>query len=934
LICNGSDGKRMARTKWQLFAWLERNIGVKTPFKVRIVHYGLVPIHLVIAALLSELVHSSFPFFEPYIFLAAVVASAWIGGRWAGIIAAVLAPVVFDYFFLSPLYTLGISQEAWPYIASFWLSALAASWMSSARKTSREAKTGLQQAEEKFRRILTNLPEVAWTVDQTGRITYISPKVERIAGYSKHEICAGGLNLVLGRIHAEDLERVQRGLADLLSSGVPLDIEFRFQCKDGTWIWLHNRAPNVYEEGGLIHADGVISDVSRRKQAEIDLESKTVLLRAIVNASNIGILVVDANRNFVLQNQPMVEILRLPPELQGNPPTEAIRQHVVGLAKDPASFLAQAEYLHKHPEETGWDETEFIDGRIIDHFSGPIVDANGKYCGRIWTIRDITEGRRNELDLQAKTAFLEAQVNSTIDGILVVDASGHRLLVNQRLIEIFHIPPSLLVDTEDRHMLEYVLTLIKDAPSFLAKVEYLYSHPDEPSRDQIDLIDGTVLDRYSAPVIDNKGKHYGRIWNFRDVTELKKNEDILRQLSAAVEQSPASIVITDPLGNITYINRKFSECTGYSLEEARGKNPRILQSRFSSPEMYKSLWETVLSGKEWRGEFQNRKKNGEIFWESAAINPIVDQTGKIVHILAVTENITERRQMESDLRQAQKLEGIGQLAAGIAHEINTPTQFVTDNLTFLQESWETTFQLVELYRTAMREQTRLVSPTLVAQLAEAERKADLEFISEEVPRAIAQSLDGARRVANIVRAMKEFSHPDSADKTEADINKGVASTIAVARNEWKYVAEVITNFDDALPPVFCYPGEVNQVILNLIVNAAHSIKEKIIEGQKGEITVCTHLRGRFAEISITDTGMGIPEEIRNRVYEPFFTTKEVGKGTGQGLAFAHSVIVKKHQGKLWFETEPGRGTTFFLQVPIGTDQIAKETDAEAAVVRG
>jgi signal transduction histidine kinase len=145
---------------------------------------------------------------------------------------------------------------------------------------------------------------------------------------------------------------------------------------------------------------------------------------------------------------------------------------------------------------------------------------------------------------------------------------------------------------------------------------------------------------------------------------------------------------------------------------------------------------------------------------------------------------------------------------------------------------------------------------------------------------------------------------------------------------------VITNFDDALPPVFCYPGEVNQVILNLIVNAAHSIKEKIIEGQKGEITVCTHLRGRFAEISITDTGMGIPEEIRNRVYEPFFTTKEVGKGTGQGLAFAHSVIVKKHQGKLWFETEPGRGTTFFLQVPIGTDQIAKETDAEAAVVRG
>jgi PAS domain S-box-containing protein len=411
--------------------------------------------------------------------------------------------------------------------------------------------------------------------------------------------------------------------------------------------------------------------------------------------------------------------------------------------------------------------------------------------------------------------------------------------------------------------------------------------------------------------------------SFRDVTEKKMNEDTLRQLSAAVEQNSSSIIITNPSGLITYVNRKFSENSGYSFEEAVGQNPRILNSGFSPPEMYKELWATIRNGGEWRGEFRNKKKNGEIFWESATVTPIVDEKGEIVHFLAVKVDITERRQLESELRQAQKLEGIGQLAAGIAHEINTPTQFVTDNLTFLQESWETVFKLIESYREAIRDHLQPTSPFLAEAIAEGEQQGDLDFITEEIPRAIAQGLDGARRVANIVRAMKDFSHPDSDDKTETDLNKGIASTITVARNEWKYVADVTTTFDDTLPPVVCYPGEVNQVILNLIVNAAHAIKEKVKDGDKGNITVVTRKRDQAVEIAISDTGMGIPEAIQSRIYEPFFTTKEVGKGTGQGLSFAHSVVVKKHQGKIWFETEPGRGTTFFIQLPI-RQPVAKE----------
>lgn len=279
-------------------------------------------------------------------------------------------------------------------------------------------------------------------------------------------------------------------------------------------------------------------------------------------------------------------------------------------------------------------------------------------------------------------------------------------------------------------------------------------------------------------------------------------------------------------------------------------------------------------------------------------------------------DITERRALEAQLRQAQKLEGIGHLAAGIAHEINTPTQFVTDNLTFMQDSWKSVFELLEKHRAVLREKSVALSQEVAAGLQEAEKSCDLDFIATEVPRAIDQSLDGARRVAKIVRAMKEFSHPDSADKTATDLNRAIESTITVARNEWKYVSEIVTLFDDSIPAVVCYPGDINQVVLNLIVNAAHAIKDKVKEGEKGRITVRTRNGGEFVEIAVQDSGTGIPAAIQGKVFDPFFTTKEVGKGTGQGLSFAYTVVVKKHGGKIWFETEPDKGTTFFVTLPI------------------
>lgn len=286
-------------------------------------------------------------------------------------------------------------------------------------------------------------------------------------------------------------------------------------------------------------------------------------------------------------------------------------------------------------------------------------------------------------------------------------------------------------------------------------------------------------------------------------------------------------------------------------------------------------------------------------------------------------DVTDRRAMQVQATHTQKMEAIGQLSAGIAHEINTPTQYVSDNLSFLKEGWESTQAVMVLYRQAFAASDNSFSEKWVTQIREAEQKFDFGFIASEMPKAIEQASDGVQRVAKIVRAMKEFSHPDAAEKSAVDINRAIETTVTVARNEWKYVADVRTELDEKLPPVPCYAGELNQVVLNLIINAAHAIRDVVNDsGQKGLITIRTCAKGDIAEISIIDTGTGIPEAIRSRVFDPFFTTKEVGKGTGQGLALAHSVVRKKHGGKIWFDSEVGKGTTFYIHLPLHAETTA------------
>ncbi len=319
--------------------------------------------------------------------------------------------------------------------------------------------------------------------------------------------------------------------------------------------------------------------------------------------------------------------------------------------------------------------------------------------------------------------------------------------------------------------------------------------------------------------------------------------------------------------------------------------------------------------------FQVIRKDGVKRHVGASVCLNKDINNRKTGFRGIARDISERKTQENQLKQAQKLESIGQLAAGIAHEINTPIQYIGDNIQFLKDSFKDMESVLNGYMSLLKAvKTGSVTDSVIPEMEKLIKDADTEYIMEEIPRAIDQSLEGLKNVSNIVTAMKQFCHPGIEEKTGADINKLIENVITVARNEWKYVADVVTEFDPKLPPVLCMPVEINQVILNLIVNAAHAIKEVIDRGEKkdkGTIRVRTSHDDTWAEIRVSDTGTGIPKDIRSRIFDPFFTTKDVGKGTGQGLAITHTVVVNKHGGAIDFETEEGKGTTMIIRLPLG-----------------
>ncbi|MCA9727749.1 MAG: PAS domain S-box protein, partial [Candidatus Eisenbacteria bacterium] len=421
----------------------------------------------------------------------------------------------------------------------------------------------------------------------------------------------------------------------------------------------------------------------------------------------------------------------------------------------------------------------------------------------------------------------------------------------------------------------------------------------------------------------------------RDITFRRRTEDALRSQEALMrtilDSAREGIWGVDRGGATVFVNRSAAQLVGWEVSDLIGRNiHEMLESQSAGdgaamvPAHQEStcpICRALATGTPEPVRRETfRRRHGDPFPAQCSVNPTYLE-GEVAGAVVTFNDVTEQLRMETQLLQAQKLESIGQLAAGIAHEINTPTQYLTDNIYFLRDSFQSLREFVETCRVSpgseeppASEGTENPGPGTTPPVPD----ADIDFLLTEIPLAIDQSLEGLSRVSTIVRAMKEFSHPGTHEKVPVDLNQAIRNTVTVSRNEWKYVATLDLDLDPELPLVPCYVVDLNQVFLNLIVNAAHALeaRSKGAREAMGHIRVTSRSVDGWAEIQVSDDGCGIPAQQLGKIYDPFFTTKAVGKGTGQGLAIAHSVVVSKHEGTIDVRSEVGRGTTFTVRIPL------------------
>ncbi|HBZ54205.1 MAG TPA: hypothetical protein DEO88_02265, partial [Syntrophobacteraceae bacterium] len=527
--------------------------------------------------------------------------------------------------------------------------------------------------------------------------------------------------------------------------------------------------------------------------------------------------------------------------------------------------------------------------------------------------------KRDEEELTRAKDYIEKVFDSSADAVGIIDRHGRATRWNMVASEMFGYSLEELQKKKvfelyaDKQQLEAMLTRLR-RDGMVRKYEI-----------DIRKKDGSVapFELSISLLRSDSGETLGSVCLARDVSETKKllmeatglnerlqqevaerrrAEEGVRQAHAEIAQLVASIpsilIGLSSDDHVIWWNQAAEETFGIRRADVLGRpldecglqwqRERVLEG-LAHCRGYRS--QTRLD------DIRFARPDGKEGFLGISINPMGNVQEKHFGLILLARDTTERKFMESQLAQAQKLESIGQLAAGIAHEINTPTQYVGDNTRFLQDAFQDLSRLLERYA-EVPEALKAGSSAeeLVSTMKTAAEEADLEYLTEEIPKAIQQSLEGVERVSKIVRAMKEFSHPGTEEKTAIDINNAIESTITVARNEWKYVVDMVTDFDRDLPLVPCLPGELNQVILNLIINATHAIADVVERnsGEKGTISVSTRQMGNVVEIRLADTGGGIPEAIRSKIFDPFFTTKEVGRGTGLGLSMVYSIVKGCH----------------------------------------
>ncbi|MBD3402905.1 PAS domain S-box protein [candidate division GN15 bacterium] len=819
----------------------------------------------------------------------------------------------------------------------------------------------LQAREHELCGAVINNDAEAIVIAVPGHLVFVNTALCRISGYTRDELLERSF---LDFIYSEDRDYLRQEHLDAFSSDNPKQwIEFRIQCADGSVKWVESSRVIIQSSSGPMML-AFLRQIDHRKAVEDRLRSLSVA----ADESPVGYVVTDREGTIQFVNSRFCELSGYSEEeLIGETPRILKSGSVPGYVYEDlwSTILAgrtwRGELCNRHKNgDLYWAATSIQ----------PVIDNHGEVDQFVGVCEDITVQRRSIATIADNEEKFRRIFENTSVSIWDIDLSSIKAAADElakagvgsfrrylnenpdyledafEKVSIHDVNPHTLEMFEADSREQFLEKVLELTSPGMDKVmtDLMIAIADRKTHFETEGVALTMKGRLARHLISAALPHRAEEYEHilicvMDITARKEAEErvasMRRFLDSVLDNIPHSVAVKDA-GSLAYIflNRAAENLIGLDRNEAIGRKdsdmfpPRIAESMAQADR-------EVLDGEGYRDipALVVTNQHGEertLHTQKITIN---DDDGLPEYLLSISEDITElvaeqhrRRELEQEITQARQLEAVGSLASGIAHEINTPIQFVGDNTRFLAESFESLLGLVSDYERICARMCEEAGNTGVKdQITEAVEKADLEYIRAEIPLAVEQTLEGVQRVAKIVRAMKDFAHHDAKEATLVDLNELIRSTLTVARNELKYVAEVEFDLAEELPQIECHRNGIGQVLLNLFINAAHAIADVVKDtGGKGTITVHSEQDGDSVIVRIDDTGPGIPKAIRSRVFDHFFTTKEVGKGTGQGLSLSRSIVVDKHRGALTFETEEGKGTSFTMRLPIKARRPASE----------
>lgn len=775
-----------------------------------------------------------------------------------------------------------------------------------------QARRALEDSEQRYRALFEFSGDAILLLSE-GRVVGCNSVAQRLYGLSRHELIGQTPGDLSPAMQPDDRpsEELAREKIDAAMKGELQTFQWRHCDRAGrNWDAEVSLSRVDVPQGALLQA--VVRDVTDRNHVEAELRQALARQEAIFEGSTVGIFLVQEDRIITMANRRTRDLLGFgQDELVGNN-TEKIHpshQH----------FLEFGNKYYPTLREKGMVTLECPlqrkDGEVRQFYvSGRAIAPPDLTQGTVWVIDDITERKQAERALRETQEFLHAALTQSTAGILIVDATGrHIRLANAAAARIIGRAPHSTTGTDPSELQRDWRLFREDGSEFTAEEMPL----------QRAAVDGEVMEGEELRIVDCHGTSHwisvnatpirnaeheiiGAIAVFQDITGNRQASEERARLVAAVENAVEDIVVTDRDGVILYVNPGFEAVTGYSREDAIGQKPSLLKSGRHDQAFYDDLWATITTGNVWTGQLWNRRKDDRLVCEESTISPIHNEKDEIIGYVAVKRDVTEHLRMQEMVVQSEKMLSVGGLAAGMAHEINNPLGGILQGTQNIK---------------------RRLLDDLPANLRTAEQVGlDFDCLRTYVKqRKLPELLTGIReageRAAEIVANMLRFSRPGGSHKEKVSVCDMLDRAIELARIQYDLKKhydfrriDILREYESGIPRVICNPTEIEQVILNLLTNAAQALAEKAPADLPRIVLRAGSCEGR-AWIEVEDNGPGIPESHRTRVFEPFFTTKDVGVGTGLGLSVSYFIITQNHNGTMEVLSTPGEGSTFRIELP-------------------